>query len=155
MRSLRAEAELRFAGLCASLCVATAPAAGVRAAPEQAVSHAILRAYAAAQALQGDLDGAWQVRDRRGHLVLTLQLADPPQHVAPPTGAWSAPDGQIGPIDTIASAKGRLRLGLGGGEAGASLVLRRDHARWTGVFRSGAGPLAVALSRVASARPAD
>ena len=106
------------------------------------VGNQIAASAAAAQALQGPLDGTWTLADQRGRPILTLQIGDPP------TGeslacAWRDPSGARGYADCARRA-GKLEIRLGDG----LLRLGRDGPHdWRGVMVRGGRSQAVTLRR--------
>ena len=105
---------------------------------------------AAAQALQGPLDGRWTLSDPRGHTIYVLQLADPPQGAGPLQGAWRDPGGDLGPVDAIARSGENLVIVFtrDPGHKPARLQLRHAaHDEWRGQLRVGGESWAVRLVR--------
>jgi hypothetical protein len=99
----------------------------------------------AAERLQGPLDGAWVVRDRRGRDLLRLEIDDPPQNSRPPTGAWQAVDGSaMAPIGAIQAAGGALQVEITPAE---HLVLERHHGLWRGRLTADGRATPVTLER--------
>lgn len=98
--------------------------------PAAAFDARIGASAAAAERLQGPLDGAWVVRDRRGRALLRLQIDDPPQDSRPPSGAWQAADGSaMGPIEAIEATHGVLHIRIAPDDR---LVLLRRRGSWRG-----------------------
>lgn len=88
--------------------------------------------YAAAERLQGPLDGTWRLKTSRGRLLYVIQISDPPGggglHAAWRDPAVTGMAG-VGPVETIAETRGALRLGFGQEAA----VLHRDpRGGWRG-----------------------
>lgn len=105
---------------------------------------------AAAQALQGPLDGAWVVRGLGGGKLYILEIADPPEGAGILQAAWQSPEGVMGPVDAIARAGGRLNLSfsLGVGRGHVQLTLRRlSRQEWRGWMWSQGMSHAVRLMR--------
>jgi hypothetical protein len=127
----------------ALLALSSAP---VRAQP--AYDARLRQSFAAAQALQGPLDGGWTVTDRRGRGLVRLQLVDKGRGEV--EGAWrDLRDGQAsGLIDASRVSDGRVSFVL---DSGASLRLdlrRGSDGRWTGRLRRGEAVSDVVLARV-------
>lgn len=120
------------------------------ASPDRAFEQRMRDSAAAAQALQGPLDGRWTVTDGKGHTLYLLQIADPPQEAAPLTAAWSDPrTGALGGVDAISRAGDRLSLAFAPDPAAppVRLILRRlKGGAWAGWVTSGAARLRVRLS---------
>ncbi len=81
------------------------------ATPADPLGARIAQSAQAAQALQGPLDGAWELRDARGRKLLILQIVDPAGG-GPPAAAWREPgDGWAsGYVDQIERTGGRLTI---------------------------------------------
>jgi hypothetical protein len=110
-----------------------------------------LRASAeAAQRLQGPLDGAWTLRDRRGRRLFALQITDPAGG-GPLAGAWrtlgSAP--AAGLLDKIDHDDGDLLIAFSL-EAGDPITLRlrrRATNLWLGSLQTRGTTRSVRLGR--------
>jgi hypothetical protein len=106
---------------------------------------------AAAQALQGPLDGRWTVTDAKGRTLYVLQIADPPHAAAPLSAAWSDPStGAVGGVDMISHAGDSLRLSFAPGPADGTvrLTLRRVRdGTWSGSVTQGGLRRPVRLKR--------
>ena len=91
-------------GQLAALLLSAAP-------PADPVGARIAASAEAAQALQGPLDGAWALRDRRGRTLWMLQIVDPVGG-GPPAAAWREPrnGGASGSVDQIERDAGGLTL---------------------------------------------
>jgi hypothetical protein len=152
---------MRRALIAAALLALAAAAARAQPAPaarDEPAQDAVGRAYdarlrqsfAAAEALQGPLDGGWRVIGPHGRELLRLQLVDKGDGVV--EGAWrdlrgAAGSGLIAPAPT---ARGRARLAFGPPGSAFRLELRRGPAGgWRGRLRRGGEVSAVALARLA------
>ncbi|HEY1928801.1 MAG TPA: hypothetical protein VGG92_15155 [Caulobacteraceae bacterium] len=116
-------------------------------APDSAADFDARIAASAAQAerLQGPLDGAWVLRDRRGRPLMRLQIVDPAQSVSAATGAWSLADGSaMGSIEKIDATRERLTVELSPDER---LVLRREPGLWRGRLTKDGRIVVVTLAR--------
>ena len=95
--------------------------------------------FAAAQALQGSLDGRWTLYGSGGRALYSFQIVDPAGRVGPLQAAWrdlrdASPLGGPGVVSDIARTAGSLRLSFAP-PAGSvvTLVLRRDRlGGWAG-----------------------
>ena len=105
----------------------------VAAGPAQAFDARMAASSAAAERLQGPLDGAWRIRAARGRLLYIIQVSDPPGGAGPLQAAWrdptlSGPAG-VGPVESIALTPRHLSLAF----AGVSVALHGDPRRgWRG-----------------------
>ncbi len=128
-------------------------ALSIAATPPAADVGARLReSGAAAQALQGPLDGTWTLRDNRGGAPLVLQITDPAGG-GPLEAAWREPGaaGAAGLIETIARRGGRLSISFvrsdGADPVGLTLK-RRGAGLWSGDLVEGRLSRPVTLRRV-------
>lgn len=134
-----------------------APAAASGAmSVEQAYELRVKGSIAAAQGLQGPLDGGWLLRGADGTGLYALQIADPAGGYGPVEGAWRdlrrpGAVGSTGLIDGIertydggAAVRFMARPGVG-----ATLTARAaGDGGWTGqLVEDGAAPIAVAIER--------
>jgi hypothetical protein len=92
---------------------------------------------AAAQALQGPLDGGWTLRDAGRRPLYAFQITDPAGGIGPVDAAWRAagPSGAIGVASAIARQGKRLTITFTPeGAAGAAEVrlTRRRAGVWSG-----------------------
>jgi hypothetical protein len=113
--------------------------------PDQGAS--VAAAYAAAEALQGPLDGLWRLEDQTGRTLFILSLADPGGAPAPLAehpdapeveGAWrdpgrtGSPDGS-GLIESVRLGAGRVRIRMGPSAEAETLSLTAGaDGRWKG-----------------------
>jgi hypothetical protein len=111
---------------------------------------------AAAQALQGPLDGAWTLCDVHRRPLFVFQITDPAGGAGRLDGAWrrSGAFAPAGPIDAIARRADRLAIRFtDAGEAGqvvrVRLRRRRDGA-WAGAASENGHDLPVTLRRSGS-----
>jgi hypothetical protein len=118
-------------GLLAAMALIAAPAP---AAPRD--FEARMRASAAAaQALQGELDGAWRLDDGRGRTLYILQITDP-SGGGPLEGGWRGP-GQLspfGPVDAIERRGAELALTITPDGSSISTTVRLTRRR-AGLWR--------------------
>jgi hypothetical protein len=116
--------------------------AATPALAQDAVSARIAASEAAAQRLQGPLDGTWALSDRRGRVLYRLEIGDPVTGGALQC-AWSRPAGELGVAEC--ERHGR-QLGLS--FDGARARLRRISAgQWRGVLSGAGQSRAVTLRR--------
>lgn len=105
----------------------------------------IAASAAAAERLQGPLDGEWIVRDRHGQILLRLEIEDPPPGSARPAGAWSRADGSaMGSIAMLDATHGRVRIDVA---PGRRLTLRRGQGGWSGKLAQDGRMVPVTLAR--------
>ena len=107
----------------------------------------IAASAAAAQALQGPLDGTWTLADTSGRALYVVQIVDPVTGGSNLEAAWRAPgaDGALGEA-TARRAGDRLSLRLG--DHGPLVSLRRvSRDLWRGVLRQDGGGRRVVLRR--------
>jgi hypothetical protein len=124
------------------------------AAPPPPVDVRIHEAATAAEALHGPLDGAWTLRDRQGHVLYLMELADPVGAGHDLQGAWRDPrradDREaMGVLKTVRrAADGTLKLAFDAGVATVAIRLREfGPAVWRGVMRDAVGARTVVLTR--------
>ncbi len=143
---------IAVAALVSALAPMTAPA---QPDIDNAVDARIRASAAAAQALQGPLDGAWTLVSTAGSPIFALQLVDRPGGQGPVEGVWrdlrrpSMP-GDIGMIDQIARGPAALTITLNAapGQSVVMISLHPDPAgMWSGELREGAGVTQVKLRR--------
>lgn len=134
-----------------------APAApGAAMSVEQAYELRVKGSIAAAQGLQGPLDGGWMLRGADGAALYSLQIVDPAGGYGPVEGAWRdlrrpGAVGSTGLIDSIertydggAAVRFMARPGVG---STLALSVGPDGA-WTGrLTEDGAVPAAVTIER--------
>ncbi len=77
--------------LAALIGLVASPAAG-----QDAVGVRIAQSAAAAERLQGPLDGTWSLIDSQGRTLFIFQIGDPPTSGEALACAWRAPDGALG-----------------------------------------------------------
>jgi hypothetical protein len=131
--------------LAAAMLLGAAPAPD----PGQAYGARLGESAAAAQALEGALDGRWTLRDARGRTLYLLEIADPAQHAGPLQAAWTDPaTGAMGPVETLSREGERLRVVFAapGGAVGIELWNPRGHG-WRGRLVQNAVRRAVRLTR--------
>lgn len=122
---------------------------------DNATDERIRSSAAAAQALQGPLDGAWTLVSAVGTPIYTFQLVDKPGGQGPVEGVWRdlrrpATPGDIGLIDQIARSPAALTLTLSAtpGQSTVMISLHADPAgMWSGELREGAETTQVKLRR--------
>ncbi|WP_199225331.1 hypothetical protein [Caulobacter sp. HMWF025] len=134
---------------------AGSPATASGSAPmpaEQVYELRIKASVAAAQGLQGPLDGGWTVRDPEGRALYTLQLVDPASGNGPVEGAWRdvrrpGSVGSTGLIDTVERSGEAVvvRFTPLAGQSAALTVNPVDETRWSGTLvENGVGHAVVA-----------
>lgn len=135
---------------------AAAPVASGAMSIEQAYELRVKGSIAAAQGLQGPLDGGWLLRGPDGTGLYMLQIADPAGGSGPLEGAWRdlrrpGAVGSVGLIDGIertydggAAVRFMARPGVG-----STLTARaRGDGDWSGqLVEDGAAPIAVSIER--------
>ena len=94
---------------------------------------------AAAEALQGPLDGTWVLADHGGRTRYILQISDPSGTNPHLDAAWraSADATRAGPVDEIVRRGERLRLGFEDQALGGAVTValhRRNAVTWTGLL---------------------
>jgi hypothetical protein len=109
----------------------------------------IAASSAAAQALQGPLDGTWRLADAKGRGLYLFQIVDPVTPHASLQGAWRVPDGaRSGFVDEVHRGRGSLTLRFRDRDAFVNIDLHlRRFGEWTGVVRRGAVRFAVTMRR--------
>jgi hypothetical protein len=122
---------------------------------DNAVDERIRSSAAAAQALQGPLDGAWTLVSAVGAPIFAFQLVDRPGGQGPVEGVWrdlrrvSTP-GDIGLIDMVARSPTALTITLSA-TPGQPTVMISLHPNptgmWSGELREGAATTQVRLRR--------
>ncbi len=126
------------------LAVVAALAAG-RADP---LDSRVAQANAAAQALQGPLDGAWTLRDRREREVYALRMTDPPNGPGAGVGAWRDIQGRLGALTFTRLGARAVAIDFGEGPV---RFARGADGVWRGAAR-GLGRVTLTRS-LASLRP--
>ncbi|PLR18664.1 hypothetical protein SGCZBJ_23720 [Caulobacter zeae] len=135
---------------------ATPTTAGGAMSVEQAYELRVKGSIAAAQGLQGPLDGGWILRDADGVALYSLQIADPAGGYGPVEGAWRdlrrpGAVGSTGLIDSIertyyggAAVRFMPRAGVG-----STLALNvGPDGSWSGrLTQDGAAPTSIAIER--------
>lgn len=132
------------------------PAASGAMSVEQAYELRVKGSIAAAQGLQGPLDGGWILRGADGVALYSLQIADPAGGYGPVEGAWRdlrrpGAVGSTGLIDSIertydggAAVRFMPRAGVG---STLALSVSADGA-WSGrLTEDGATPTTIAIER--------
>ena len=107
---------------------------------------------AAAQALQGPLDGGWVLTDHRGRILYVLQVTDPAGDDPRLAAAWRAAEvpSRAGPVDAIVRRGRRLTVGFEDPARGDAITVslrRRDAGTWTGLITESGRAAAVKLRR--------
>jgi hypothetical protein len=107
------------------------------------VDARIAASAAAAQALQGPLDGTWVLADHKGRALYVLQIVDPPSGAL--QAAWRDPAGALGVASRVRRSGDHLEMTF---DASRILSLRRDSGgAWRGRLDRAGRPLAVTLRR--------
>jgi hypothetical protein len=116
---------------------------------ENELGARIAQSAAAAQALQGPLDGTWVLDDRAGRAQFVFQIADPASREAPLQAAWreAGAGGAMGPVSTATRSGERLRLGFQVEGRRALVVLSRTGRQWRGTLKFAGTVTPVTLSR--------
>lgn len=135
--------------------IGLAVALGLAAAPEATDLAVRMRdSAAAAQALQGPLDGTWTLGDTHHRLLFVFQVSDPAGGAGSLEGAWrrSGESAPAGLIDAIARRGDRLAIRFTGGHGEVVRVRlrRRADGVWSGEANENGHDLPVALRRTAS-----
>jgi hypothetical protein len=139
-----------------ALVSALAPAlAQAQPDSDSALDERIRSSAAAAQALQGPLDGAWTLVSAAGAPILALQLVDRPGGEGPVEGVWRdlrrpPSPGDIDLIDQIARSPAALTITLNAtpGQSAVVINLRPDPTGiWSGELKQGAAVIQVKLRR--------
>ncbi|MFI4934433.1 MAG: hypothetical protein ACHP7N_07430 [Caulobacterales bacterium] len=131
-----------------------------RAAAQNEPSDAVLDArirdsMAAAESLQGPLDGRWTLVGADGAPLYIFQIVDKPNGAAPPEGVWRDPrrpqaPGDIGLIDSLERSPGVLTISFvarpGASPTTISLKTGADGG-WSGEMREGGSVTSVSLRR--------
>ena len=89
---------------------------------------------AAAQALQGRLDGAWTLRDHSGSVLFSFQMSEPPGSTGHVTGAWRDDNDTIGGAQFIAEGPRRIRVRLDGATLPSFVLLEHRAGTWRGAL---------------------
>ena len=126
------------------LAIVAAGAALIAADP---LTVRIAEASAAAEALQGPLDGGWSLVGGEPEAVYALRISDPPGRQGPPEGVWSDTSGHGGPLEITPLAGGRLRLRLSGQPPRLNVMLMRAGPK---VWRGAPGSASYRLTHLAS-----
>ena len=129
-------------GLLAALLLSATP-------PADPLGARIAESARAAEALQGPLDGTWDLRDAKGRRVLILHIVDPAGG-GPLAAAWRAPEdgGATGYVDAIERTAGGLTLRVAAEGGPATVVrLRKSGRTFTGVLIMNGRGRPVALTR--------
>lgn len=134
-----------------------AVALGLATAPDAAdLAIRMRESAAAAQALQGALDGTWTLWDAHHRRLFVLQITDPAAG-GPLAGAWRGTGASTaaGLIDAIARHGDHLEIRLARGSPAPETVQirlrRRGGGAWAGVATANGAVLSVTLRRSAPA----
>ena len=127
------------------LAALAAPLVALAAEPEGEVGSRISGSAAAAQGLQGPLDGTWELTDAHGHALLVFQLVDPASGVGALQAAWRR--GETLGVAQAARRRDRLSLTLDDHGETVRVVLHLASSHWRGVVVRGRQRLAVSLVR--------
>jgi len=113
----------------------------------------IASSSAAAQALQGDLDGAWQLTDLAGHPLFSFEIVDPAGPRPRLEAAWRLPMAQAavdgsGTADIVQPTPTTLRINLARPGRSVRIDLSRSReGTWTGRLNEDGQALRVVLHR--------
>jgi hypothetical protein len=124
--------------------------------PESPVDQRISSSSQAAEALQGELDGAWDLTDLEGRKLYALQIVDPPGPRPHLEAAWRRLTGPpsidaSGPADIAQPTASVLRLSFSQGGSAVRIDLRRNRAgEWSGRLIEQGRVLRVTLRRSAA-----
>ena len=123
---------------------------------DAAIDERLRASAAAAQSLQGPLDGGWTLVGASGAAIYAFQFVDPPGGSQTPEGVWRdlrrpMTPGDIGPVDSLVRSGATLTLRfspiVGKGPTVVALKAGADGA-WTGELREDdAAPTAVTLKQ--------
>ena len=110
----------------------------------------IAQSVAAAQALQGPLDGTWILADGKGRARFIFQIVDPANPGEPLQAAWrEAAGGGLGAVTALRRSDSALLMAFAAGGQRAEVALRHRGGAWRGRLR-----LAGAVTRVSLRRSA-
>jgi len=108
----------------------------------------IAQSAAAAQALQGPLDGTWILVDGKGRARFIFQIVDPAIPGEPVQAAWrEAAGGGPGAATARRRPDGRLVLGFAAEGQRAQVALRHRGGAWRGTLRLAGAVTSVTLRR--------
>ena len=115
----------------------------------------IRAAAAAAESLQGPLDGAWTLVGADGTQIYAFQLVDKPSGATPPEGVWRdlrrpQTPSDIGLIDSLSRGPGTLTMSFVAqtGQAATLVVLKTGpDGAWSGQLNEAGQTTAVTLRR--------
>ncbi|MGH7024264.1 MAG: hypothetical protein ACREEB_11835 [Caulobacteraceae bacterium] len=123
-----------------ALCLASAAEA------RDGIGERIASSAAAAESLQGPLDGTWTLKDARGRTLAVFQIGDPAAG-GPLQCAWRGPNGALGPAN-CRRERGRLSLRFQADGAPARARLRRVRSGdWRGLAWGAGRARAVTLRK--------
>jgi hypothetical protein len=115
--------------------------------PQGQLGGRIAQSAAAAQRLQGPLDGTWVLEGPDGRARFILQVVDPAGQDEPLQAAWrEAVGGDLGAVSTVRRSGGRLLLAFEvGGQRAQVRLRRRPDGEWRGALRLAGAVTAVSL----------
>jgi len=134
-------------GVIAALMLAAAAPDGDQSAT---IGARLRQSAAAAEALQGPLDGGWTLYDNRHRALMAFELTDPAGGEGPPEGAWRELGGGdgAGPLDAATRQGDRVSMLFRTSRATAPTTLRltrRGPRRWSGWLSEGGHTWTVTL----------
>ena len=117
--------------------------------PDGELGARIAQSAAAAQALQGPLDGNWVLADRKGRERFVLQIVDRAGGGGPLQAAWreAADTGEMGPVAMLQRSDGRLAMAFAVRGQRARIALSSRGGTWRGALRLAGAVTTVTLRR--------
>jgi hypothetical protein len=124
-------------------------AALAQASPQADPGERIGQSAAAAEALQGALDGRWWLIDAAGRPLYQLQITDPAEPADALSAAWRDPaSSRTGAVSAIHRSGRALRIVFASpGEPDIQVRLALENGVWRGAMVQGARRAPVRLTR--------